>query len=100
MGGYQGLKILNSMLYNMSLCLTIGYIATMKFSSQATLYMFTGFLIARPALILIYSCTMAYIESNHKKAAKKGAKKKDQDSESEISEMSGSNDFMNNSYMS
>ena len=54
-GGYNMLKILNNLLYLATLCLTIGYWRSMKFTSKFVYYAFEALLIARPALILFYA---------------------------------------------
>lgn len=111
MGGYACLKIMNSLLYNLTLCFAIGYFYTTKFTSQFTFYMFSGVLIGRPALITFYSLTMICIESQRKNATKKAAKKakkakkksgdySDSDMSDFNSDVDANPDFMNNSYVS
>ena len=76
MGMYGFLKILNGLLYLSTLCLAFGYFASTKFVSKFTYYMFLGTLVARPALIGLYSLVMILLELVRKKSAKKVIKKK------------------------
>ena len=62
MGCYDYLKVLNMLLYNGTLCLAVGYVNTSKFNSKFIYYMFAGFLIMRPALIMLYSIILCLLQ--------------------------------------
>ena len=118
MACYDYLKILNMLLYNGSLCLAIGYVNTSKFNSKFVYYMFAGFLVMRPALLLLYSMILCLIQLCQNMGQSKGKTKGDAsgdsaDGEGEEAygsevEMSGSeagfdgvsNKEMDNSYIS
>ena len=59
MSAYSWLKLLNTVVYLISLCLAIGYFSSMKYNSQFTYYMFESVLIMRPVLILSYTLLVA-----------------------------------------
>ena len=75
MGCYGIFKIINCMIYLLTLCLAIGYFSTTKFTSKFTYYMFQGFFFARPALILLYSLISICLEMRRKKPKDKNKKK-------------------------
>ena len=74
MGCYGFFKILNCILYLLTLCLAIGYFSSTKFTSKFVYYMFQGFFFARPSLILLYSLIMICLEMRRKKPKNKDKK--------------------------
>ena len=64
-------KILNIILYLVTLGLAFGYFLSMKFGSTFVHSIYLVLLIARPALIVLYSLSMLCLESRDKKASNK-----------------------------
>lgn len=62
MGKFQKFKLINNMLYLVTLCLAIGYFWSTKYTSKFVFYMFEGLFIMRPLLILLYSIIMYCVE--------------------------------------
>jgi len=60
MGWFAYFKILNTLLYLVTLSFGIGYFTTTKFRSILTYYLFLGALLARPVLIGFYSLLMIF----------------------------------------
>ena len=80
MNWYAYLKMLNIVLYLTTLCLVFGYFTTTKYESKFVYYMFQGFVICRPALIMLYSIIMIMLEMRRRsslKTMKKKNKKKE-----------------------
>lgn len=73
-GCYGVFKVLNCLIYLVTLCLAIGYFRSTKFTSIFTYYMFWGFFIARPSLIMLYSLIMICLEMRRKKPKNKNSK--------------------------
>ena len=76
---YTWFKMLNGLIYLVTLCFAFGYFSSMKFSSKFTYYMFESILIIRPVLLLFYSLITATryytVTLAQKKKLKKQAKK-------------------------
>ena len=62
MNWYAYLKMLNIMLYLTTLCLVFGYFTTTKYESKFVYYMFYGFFVTRPSLVMLYSIIMIMLE--------------------------------------
>ena len=88
MGCYNMLKILNNLLYLVTLCFAIGYFQTMKFTSKFVFYAFEALLITRPALILFYSVVMCCLEM--RRSPEKDKKKKIGMKDSDLSDFGDS----------
>mmetsp|Transcript_43582 Transcript_43582/g.57729 ORF Transcript_43582/g.57729 Transcript_43582/m.57729 type:complete len:138 (+) Transcript_43582:977-1390(+) len=69
-GGYNMLKILNNLLYLITLCFAIGYFASTKYTSKFVYYAFGSLLVGRPALIMLYSLIMLCLEWRRSKPKK------------------------------
>ena len=70
MNWYAYLKMLNIMLYLTTLCLVFGYFTTTKYESKFVYYMFCGFFVTRPALVMLYSIIMIMLEMRRRGALK------------------------------
>ena len=82
LGFYNMLKILNVLVYQVTLAFTIGYFLTTKYRSWYTVASFWSILITRPVIILIYWFFHLCLECRRSnKPAKKKDRRKDDDSD-------------------
>lgn len=74
---------MNCLLYLITLCLCLGYFSQTKYTSKFVYYMFQGFFIIRPILILLYALVTIGTEMQRRssKLYKKSSKKSSQDRE-------------------
>lgn len=63
MGVYTYLKIVNNLLYVVTLFLAINYYTNSKYTSKFVYYAFLGLLVIRPILIVLYSLIAILIEA-------------------------------------
>ena len=70
------LKFMGVILYQLSLCLTVGYYFTSNFASIYLMGMFKGLIVLRPILIVIYSVMSSLLEFHKVHHARETLKKR------------------------